>query len=185
MFLKICGCRTDHAFAIHDAAHAQVGIFQNTELESHINAFAHDVNFMVGQAKPHFNIWIFVVKFRNPRCDQPSSKAKRGGDANRSFRIFRQFRHRRFCLIDGFEDFQRAIIEYAAMFGGGQLACRPVEETHAQMLLQLLDSIARDGWRCALVAACRRKISQFDNAHKNAQIIKIRHSDTHQLYIFF
>ncbi len=155
MFLKICGCRADHAFAIHDAAHAQVGIFQDTELESHIDAFAHDVHFMIGEAEPHFDVGIFVVKLRDSGCDQPSAEAKRRGDANRSLRIFRQFRHGRFRLIHGFEDFQCTVIEYAAMFGRRELARSPIEEPHSQVLLQLLDSIACNCRRCALIAARR------------------------------
>ncbi len=166
---KILRRGTHHALAIHDAAHAQVRVFQHAELEGDIHALAHDIDLVIGEAKPHFNVGIPVVKFGNTRRDEPPAEAERSRDANRPLRVFGQFRHCGFCLINGFKDFQCAIIKYAAMLRRRQLARGPVEEPHPQMLLQLLDSIACYRRRGALVAACRREISQFDNA----QIIKI------------
>ena len=77
---------------------------------------------------------------------------------------------------DGFEHMFGAGIEHGAVFGRHQLPGGAVEETHAEVLLQLLDPVRGDGRRDAHVAPGRRQIAEFDDPDENRDVVEIGHA---------
>ncbi|MCY1237118.1 hypothetical protein D9M72_498020 [compost metagenome] len=85
--LEIVGRPADHALAIHDATHAQVRIFEDAELERDVDAFREDIDIVVRQTKPHFDVGILVMEFGNARCNQAPTYPQGSGNLQRPLRI--------------------------------------------------------------------------------------------------
>ena len=145
MTVEIGGCRGEHALAIHDAAHAQAGIFQHTQPEGHVDALFHDVDFVVGEPQPHLYLGIAVAEFRNAGGDQPASKAERCSDLDGAARLPRQCCDGSFSVGDRFQDMPGPRIEGGAVLGRHELPRGPVEQADPEIFLQFLDAVRGDG----------------------------------------
>ena len=161
--------------ALHDAAPLEARILQHAEMESDVDALAHDVDIMVRKPQPHLDLGIAVAEFGDARSDQPSPEPEWRRHPDRAARLARNRRDCRFGLGHGVEHLLGSVVEDAAVFGRRQLPRRAVEEPHTQIFLQLLDTIGGNRRRDAHVAASGRQIAEFHDADEDADIVQIGH----------
>ena len=154
---------TQHAIAIHDAAHAQRRILDDAKAEGKVDAFLEDVDIVVRQAQAHLDVGILLVKIGDAGRDEPAAEAKRRGHADDALGLAGNRGDRRLRILDRLDDAPGAAIEDLAVLGRRQLPGRAVEKPHAEIFLQLLHAVARHRRGYAQIAAGGRQVAEFDD----------------------
>jgi hypothetical protein len=146
-------------------------------VQRHVEPLGGDVDRPVREPQAQVDLREERLERGDLRRHEPPPHAQRRADEERAARVLRRLGDRRLGLVDRGEDLQRPLVEEPPVLGCLQPAGGAVEETHAQVLLQLGDPPRGDGGRGAPVARRCRHAAQLEDAHEHLQVGDIGHGD--------
>jgi hypothetical protein len=166
--------RADGQGVVHQGAGDQLGI-DRTQADGDVETVVEQVESLVGQDHVELDLWVALAEFGQGWRQELRAEGQRRGDAQGAGGVALGLLRQALGVGDQPDDFQAALIVGRAELGQALAPRRPVDQAHAEALLQRAKVIAHHGGGHLAGLGRRRQAAGFHDFHVNGHCLEQVH----------